>query len=47
MSFHGIVEASEDITGRWIIRLISYPFGDSKESLLLSLKESEIELVFV
>ncbi|MGB3760151.1 MAG: hypothetical protein WBA07_27865 [Rivularia sp. (in: cyanobacteria)] len=44
--FHGVVEASEDIAGRWIIRLINNPFGNSKEPLLLSLKESEIELVY-
>ncbi len=44
--FHGIVEAPEEIAGRWIIRLINNPFSNSKEPLLLSLKESEIELVY-
>ena len=44
--FYGIVEAPEDIAGRWVIRLIKNPFGNSKEPLLLSLKESEIELVY-
>jgi len=43
--FHGVVEAPEDIAGRWIIRLINHPFDDRREPLLLSLKESEIELV--
>ena len=42
---HGIVEAPEDVAGRWIVRLINNPFNDSKEPLFLSLKESEIELV--
>ncbi|MEM6400531.1 MAG: hypothetical protein AAF757_09875 [Cyanobacteria bacterium P01_D01_bin.116] len=42
---HGVVEASEDIAGRWIVRLINNPLNDSKEPLLLSLKESEVELV--
>ncbi|MEM6752703.1 MAG: hypothetical protein AAF630_07025 [Cyanobacteria bacterium P01_C01_bin.38] len=45
--FHGIVEAPEDITGRWIVRLINNPFGYSKEPLLLSLEESEIKLITV
>jgi hypothetical protein len=45
--FHGIVEAPEDRTGRWIIRLINNPFHNSKEPLLLSLKESEIEPISV
>jgi hypothetical protein len=45
--FHGIVEAPEDITGRWIIRLINNPFGNSREPLLLSLNESEIKLISV
>ncbi len=44
--FHGVIEAPEDISERWIIRLINNPFGNSKEPLLLSLKESEIELVY-
>ncbi|MDY6898042.1 MAG: hypothetical protein SWZ49_08170 [Cyanobacteriota bacterium] len=43
--FHGVVEASEDIAGRWIIRLVNNPLNDSREPLLLSLKESEVELV--
>lgn len=43
--FHGVVEAPEEITGRWIIRLVNNPLGDSREPLLLSLKESEVELV--
>lgn len=45
--FHGIVEAPEDITGRWIIRLINNPFGNNREPLLLSLNESEIKLISV
>lgn len=45
--FHGIVEAPEDITGRWIIRLINNPFSNSREPLLLSLNESEIQLINV
>ncbi len=45
--FHGIVEAPENKTGRWIIRLINNPFSNSIEPLLLSLKESEIELISV
>ncbi|AFY58223.1 hypothetical protein Riv7116_5861 [Rivularia sp. PCC 7116] len=45
--FHGVVEASEDITGRWIIRLIDNTLDNSKEPILLSLNESEIELIFI
>ena len=44
---HGIVEAPEDIAGRWIIRLINHPFHENEEPLLLSLDESEIEVIFV
>lgn len=43
--YHGIVEASEDITGRWIIRLIVNSLDNSQEPVLLSLNESDIELV--
>ncbi|MEO0685054.1 MAG: hypothetical protein AAFY76_08430 [Cyanobacteria bacterium J06649_11] len=42
---HGVVEAPEDMPGRWIIRLINNPLNGNREPLLLSLKESEIELV--
>lgn len=42
---HGIVEAPEDMAGRWIIRLINNPLNNNREPLLLSLKESEVELV--
>lgn len=43
---HGIVEASEDISGRWIIRLTNNPLYDSDEPLFLSLNESEIEVIY-
>ena len=29
--FHGVVEAPEEVTGRWIIRLVNNPLGDSRE----------------
>ncbi len=41
--FCGVVEAQENTPGRWIIRLEDTP-RDSKEALLLSLDESEIEV---
>lgn len=43
----GIVEAPEDIPGRWIIRLVNNPLHDSEEPLFLSLSESEIEVIFL
>lgn len=45
--YRGIVEAAEDTPGRWIVRLENNPLGDTKETLLLSLDESEIEIIFV
>jgi hypothetical protein len=45
--YRGIVEASEDRSGRWIIRLENNSLDDSKEPLLLSLDESEIEVIFL
>lgn len=42
--FYGVVETSEEFTGRWIVRLINNPVRHGEE-LLLSLKESEIELL--
>ena len=43
--YHGIVEAPEDISGRWIIRLVNNPLYDGDEPLYLSLNESEIEVI--
>ena len=40
-----MVEAPEYIAGRWIIRLINNWIKESREPLLLSLKESKVELV--
>ena len=42
----GIVEAPEDIPGRWIIRLVNNPLNNSEEPLFLSLSESDIEVIF-
>ncbi|MEM9925462.1 MAG: hypothetical protein AAF915_17200 [Cyanobacteria bacterium P01_D01_bin.50] len=44
--YRGIVEAPEDIPGRWIVRLVNNPFNNSEEPLLLSLSESELEVIF-
>ncbi|MEO1378009.1 MAG: hypothetical protein AAFW70_27780 [Cyanobacteria bacterium J06635_10] len=43
----GIVEAPEDIPGRWIIRLVNNPLNNSEEPLFLSLNESDIEVIFI
>ena len=43
----GIVEAPEEMPGRWIIRLTNNPLYDAGEPLFLSLDESEIEVIFV
>ncbi len=43
--FHGIVEAAEDVSGRWIIRLENNSISDREEPLFLSLEESDIEVV--
>lgn len=41
----GYIEAREEGSGRWIVRLARNPIEDSDEPLLLSLKESEFEVV--
>ncbi|MBD2578748.1 hypothetical protein [Oscillatoria sp. FACHB-1406] len=41
----GYIEAQEEESGRWIVRLEENPTRDSAEPLLLSLKESEFEVL--
>ncbi len=44
--FLGIIEGSEDESGRWIIKLEKSPFGDNENNpVRLSLSESDFEVI--
>ncbi len=36
---------TQELSGRWIVKLETNPLNDSKEPLLLSLEESEFEVI--
>jgi hypothetical protein len=42
--FRGSIQAQE-ISGRWLVRLQENPLGNTEEPLILSLEESDFEVI--